>query len=186
MHYAVRLNIKGALDGTTGLKKGATIVRESVIDIAVVNAPLGLLDLTPIQAPPADKPLYLQSIGVSLKAKGMKGIASKPTIPRGGPSFVLVDLLDKDSLFDSTGWLLPVGYMLRIFGPSYAFSAAELADPDADWAYLEVRFLAVRFRGASPEQRAILGGWGCVTRWTCRRRSFGHVPEPLCFGVAHR
>jgi hypothetical protein len=131
MHYAVRLNIKGALDGETGLKKGATIVRGSVIDIAVVNAPLGLLDLTPIQAPPADKPLYLQSIGVSLKAQGMKGHRIEAYDPKGGPSFVLVDLLDKDSLFDSTGWLLPVGYMLRIFGPSYTFSAAELADPDA-------------------------------------------------------
>jgi hypothetical protein len=122
MHYAVRLNIKGKLDGSSVLKKGATITRGTVIDISLKNGTdLGQLDLTPIQAPPADKPLFLQSISVNLQATGTEDHYIEAYDPSTDISFVLLELTGVKTRFESTGWLLPVGYVIRIHGPEVDF-----------------------------------------------------------------
>jgi hypothetical protein len=128
MHYAVRLNIKGNLDGSSGFKKGAMVERGSVIDITI-KTDFGQFDLAPIQAPPADKPLFLQSIGVSLKTPGTAGNCIEAYDPKGGPGFNLLDLKNVQTRFDATGWLLPVGYVLRLLGPAFTFTQEQKEDP---------------------------------------------------------
>ncbi|MGC4067361.1 MAG: hypothetical protein QM784_22500 [Polyangiaceae bacterium] len=147
MHYAVRLKFTAAMGGEDYLPANTVVQRGAVLDITA-NADFGRLDLTPIQTPPADKPLYLQSIGVVLTRAGADGDRIEAFDPSGGPSFVILDLKGVTTRFDSAGWILPVGYQLRFRGPTGSTATPNVVRLDL-WQFDSVAQVLTKGQGGS-------------------------------------